>query len=666
MYGDLNLDLLDLSKVESCVDRVNMFIYLTNVYGAPKESELIDKFIDIFYDIIRNGNFRTSNKNDLNSLWDSTFNDAIYYHKAAYENFGWYFYRQLSLDSRGMSKEELKDYILNFKESNLNENLLKDFKKDDEVYEIQRMRERYTYCRPFKENNIKVYLSDKLIELDLYSNTLKYKDKKYTNVVDAMTDIFEEKKIECRLSNYKNVIANSYFLYKGNKFELYDLYKIVYKCSTHNVMGGIYLKFNDKEIFVPEDKAEEMINGLSDEVFNPSAKFLDSYNTNGVLLLKIRDRLMKSPLMMKGGLRDPKKRLNYILENQLYALASSKLARAITIRALYGKLTDRDNIKYSKSRDIQKEFNGMIFDVIVGNPPYNNGMDLDFVNQGYEAASKYVCMITPAKWQTADGNQKIASDMTYGEFRKKIVPHMKHACFYPDCLDVFGIQESSGITWFIVDKNKTYINNCTVENKCNLQKYVNGVEIRDITHGQSLWNIGNEIVNYMGEYEKFDIEESISNARDRKAYTLNMNTQLTKATGSSGVWDWDLSRIKPECIGKGGVFFNNKGSLVLTSGMKFLKGDEKSKSSTSKDVFTSDDMDECKSFNSWIDTKFTRFFMVINVSKLTILDNHVWRFVPAPPSGKFDHIYTDKELYEAFNLPQKYIDVIESVIKERK
>ena len=229
--------------------------------------------------------------------------------------------------------------------------------------------------------------------------------------------------------------------------------------------------------------------------------------------------------MMKGGLRDPKKRLNYILENQLYALASSKLARAITIRALYGKLTDRDNIKYSKSRDIQKEFNGMIFDVIVGNPPYNNGMDLDFVNQGYEAASKYVCMITPAKWQTADGNQKIASDMTYGEFRKKIVPHMKHACFYPDCLDVFGIQEPSGITWFIVDKNKTYINNCTVENKCNLQKYVNGVEIRDITHGQSLWNIGNEIVNYMGEYEKFDIEESISNARDRKAYTLNMNTQ---------------------------------------------------------------------------------------------------------------------------------------------
>lgn len=52
--------------------------------------------------------------------------------------------------------------------------------------------------------------------------------------------------------------------------------------------------------------------------------------------------------------------------------------------------------------------------------------------------------------------------------------------------------------------------------------------------------------------------------------------------------------------------------------------------------------------------------------KLTgMLTNHVFRFVPAPPTGKFDHIYTDKELYKDFNLPQKYIDVIEAVVKER-
>lgn len=59
--------------------------------------------------------------------------------------------------------------------------------------------------------------------------------------------------------------------------------------------------------------------------------------------------------------------------------------------------------------------------------------------------------------------------------------------------------------------------------------------------------------------------------------------------------------------------------------------------------------------------------MACNISKLTgILTNDYFRFVQAPPTGKFDHIYTDEELYKVFNLPQKYIDVIESVIKERK
>ena len=83
--------------------------------------------------------------------------------------------------------------------------------------------------------------------------------------------------------------------------------------------------------------------------------------------------------------------------------------------------------------------------------------------------------------------------------------------------------------------------------------------------------------------------------------------------------------------------------------------------------FSSDSKQECEYFVSWLNTKFTRFFVAINISKLTgIICDDCFRFVPAPPSGKFDHIYTDAELYKAFNLPQKYIDVIEAVVKERK
>ena len=48
-------------------------------------------------------------------------------------------------------------------------------------------------------------------------------------------------------------------------------------------------------------------------------------------------------------------------------------------------------------------------------------------------------MITPAKWQTAEADQRVMSKMTYGEFRKKIVPHMSKVVFFPCCKDVFDI-----------------------------------------------------------------------------------------------------------------------------------------------------------------------------------------------------------------------------------
>ena len=47
-----------------------------------------------------------------------------------------------------------------------------------------------------------------------------------------------------------------------------------------------------------------------------------------------------------------------------------------------------------------------------------------------------------------------------------------------------------------------------------------------------------------------------------------------------------------------------------------------------------------------------------------ITNNICWRFVPTPKA--FDHIFTDQELYEEYNLTDEEINIIESVIKERK
>ena len=103
---------------------------------------------------------------------------------------------------------------------------------------------------------------------------------------------------------------------------------------------------------------------------------------------------------------------------------------------------------------MKKEFGQMKFDVVIGNPPYNKGMDLDFVDLGYKISNKYTVMITPAKWQTAadDYSGCASKNIDYKGFREKLVPHMSNVVFYPDALDIFKISQVDGLTYFILDK----------------------------------------------------------------------------------------------------------------------------------------------------------------------------------------------------------------------
>lgn len=448
---------------------------------------------------------------------------------------------------------------------------------------------------------------------------------------------------------------------------------------TENILGMLSDRAGtgkDSQIYTPIPIAKDMTNILPEEVWNKDTTFLDPACKSGVFLHEIYLKLMETPSMIQD-FPDKAERRKHILQNQLYGISPNGMCQLMSTRTVYGTIQGENNIISFESNDLavmqnanktflyerlKKEFNTMKFDVVIGNPPYNKGMDLDFVDLGYKLSNKYTVMITPAKWQTAEANQKVSSkNINYGQFRQMYVPHMSYVCFYPDCLDVFGIQESSGITYYLIDKD-THENKCTVKNSSQRQHKIDSTAIRDITHQQSLWNIGNEIVQYLGKYVTYKFPFIF----EKKYYTLNINTQLTKSTGSSGVWDWEQSRIRPDCIGKGGVLLGKNGNLVLTGGIRVLKKDQTSSSGTSKDIFTSDNIDECKSFYSWFDTKFVRFFVLINISSLTIINDNTFRFVPIPPTGKFDHIYTDEELYKAFNLPQKYIDVIEAVIKERK
>ena len=283
----------------------------------------------------------------------------------------------------------------------------------------------------------------------------------------------------------------------------------------------------------------------------------------------------------------------------------------------------------------------MNFDVVIGNPPYNNDLYLDFVTCGHQRANKYSLWITPAKWQAKGGDKNEL-------FRKNIEPHMKDIVYYPDCSDVFNIGEVPGISYFLLEDK--YNSETKVRNVCKLQAKYNDETLRSIKNRETLFNKGSILNEKLKNYAKFDLKKTPKGKR----YQVWTNNKVAIGGGKS----------------QGTLIYSNEGTLQCLQISRLIDNsnclDTASIIADSQQTFSSDSKNECESFISWIYTKFVRYLLSINLAGLTGIANpnsDWWRFVPDP--GKFDHVFTDEELYNKYSLTQDEISLIESVIKER-
>jgi type I restriction-modification system DNA methylase subunit len=175
-----------------------------------------------------------------------------------------------------------------------------------------------------------------------------------------------------------------------------------------------------------------MLDLLPDDIWNEQTIFFDPSCKSGIFLVEIYNRLIDHPRLIER-FPDKQDRRKHILEVQLYGLAIDDFSCMISQRNLYGCLKPNGNIHCisgyeniiktstaQKYRElVNKEFDkDMNFDVVVGNPPYNNDLYIPFVELGHSLAKECSLWITPAKWQAKGGD---AND----NFRKNIVPYMK-------------------------------------------------------------------------------------------------------------------------------------------------------------------------------------------------------------------------------------------------
>lgn len=290
----------------------------------------------------------------------------------------------------------------------------------------------------------------------------------------------------------------------------------------------------------------------------------------------------------------------------------------------------------------------MNFDIVIANPPYDRtDIQMKFGLACFDICKKYNVMIIPAKWQCKGDKTK---EKLYSTFRKEVVPHMSKICFYPEPSDVFSIYEVSGISYYIADKNDIHAIK-TIENRCSLNKFFNNTVSRPFRGGQdSLNNKGQSIIDKLGEPKPYLVSKHIA---DRQ-YQVWCNS----LTASGGLTNGYKARYVALRASGNTQCLCNSEINTLSQVNQGLQHDNYNP------LFTSDSMLEVASFLSYAYTKFVRFLIFNSICGLGSTGQDTWwRFVPDPVA--FDHLFTDEELYEKYNLTPDEIAIIEGTIAER-
>lgn len=461
---------------------------------------------------------------------------------------------------------------------------------------------------------------------------------------------------------------------KYDAIEAYTKFRDSVKYGNQYIMNGrIYRSenYNRNNVETPNKITDDMIKLLPSELFSSKTTFFNIACKTGSFIVSLIDRLMSDdpelPINNEPEFKDKDKRLAHIIEKQIYGLCNcfecyaascSKIYEAVDkyiyyihnekayFRSDFAVLPNIiyiDNVDtyFRTSKDVlqdtikekfglDKEGEGYLkFDVVLGNPPYNKDLYLDFVTMGHQMSTKNCLMITPAKWQGRGGAR-------YDAFREYIVPYMKEIVFYTSTKDVFDISCPGGITYMLLDK----VNNET-----------KNLHIRSLKennfHGNHDLIISKNRVTYLND----TLENIVNKCREGRRLGVIMFKEAKKGeymVQSSHLLD---NKYYSNCVG----------GFILTP-VTVKKSTEK----LGQNMYAlyKGDIESCKSFKSYVDTKLVRFLVAIGVCASSVKNDETWRFVPKPDS--FDHIFTDKELYEKYYLADDEIKLIEKVVKERK
>lgn len=442
------------------------------------------------------------------------------------------------------------------------------------------------------------------------------------------------------------------------------------------------------EYTTPEAVVKEMIEKLPWDEFDETTKFFDPACKDGGFLRAIYDRLIsdKKLIAKYNGNADALK--NKILSN-LYGIALNQNSKAVTVKNLNGfgynttVIPDYvQKIRYESLEKLTKEAFGeknMKFDVVIGNPPYNDddtkvatAIYSRFVEDGMKMADKCSAFITPARWY--------ASGRGLDHFRKLMLTQhkIKKLVDYEDEKQIFPNQTiAGGVCYFLADKE---------DNKL--------CEITSVKRDKSSTTTSRELDKLTIFVRDTKALEIIDKIMDEKFYALSVGVQSVdyfNVKDNPYVCDDKKDDSMVPIVDAYGFLYANREDLndehnlidkynvivthaigskdyVLPKTMRILPIGQAC-SVTYLCIGATNNKDNAENLLKYIKTRFVRFLIKQAISGINI-SSKSFMFVPLQDftsSSDIDWSQSiadiDKKLYEKYNLTDDEISYIESTIK---
>lgn len=486
---------------------------------------------------------------------------------------------------------------------------------------------------------------------------------------------------------------------KSNPFILHDLdYKIE---NTNDLIRDAALlpmerveiamrrfgRLSESEIVTPAKVADEMVAILPFEELNEKAdaKFLDIASKEGEFSVALYRRFGEK------------------VKPRLYAITTSTLAYEFTrkvytllgmpVENIYADFTSFDLIG-KNNNEIIKQLTDMKFDVIVGNPPYQETLEVGrslakqlfptFIKIGIKLAPKYFSLITPARWFTAD-----AQDNSFPKLRDFVKKNNHFATIVThNGKKLFPNTELSMVNYFLWDKdfmgNTQFVEHIgdtpyalsrplfeknleIVIPQNNIVSIIRKIQsigytpLNTITSGRDAFGIVGKNIENRSKPEPFENSVAVLCAYEQIRY-------ISRSLISKGL-DFLESYKVFTSKGNGGAGLLTDGKPVAIIGKSFVGVPNMACTDSLIPFGKFKSKLEAKNLQKYMASKFLRFCVgILKVSQN--LYQNVYGFVPLQDftaNSDIDWSQSvadiDRQLYAKYGLTAEEIDFIESMIK---